>query len=83
MAGFVSYLRLARLDPVQPRPHFYALSWQPSLFDEGALLRSWGRVGARGRTVVARYADRDTAQPVIQRLVQRQLRQGYRVVEWI
>jgi predicted DNA-binding WGR domain protein len=79
----VSYLRLARLDPVQQRQRFYALIWQPSLVDEGALLRSWGWVGARGRTVVARYADRDTAQPVIQRLIQRQLRQGYRVVEWI
>ena len=26
VAGFLSYLRLARLDPVQQRPLFYALS---------------------------------------------------------
>ena len=83
VASFVSYLRLVQRDPVQPRQRFYALSWQPGLFAESALLRSYGQVGTRGGTVLIRFPDRRAAQPTIERLVQRLLRQHYQVVEWI
>jgi predicted DNA-binding WGR domain protein len=82
-ARFTCYLRLAHRDPVHQRQRFYVLAWQPGLFGEGALLRSWGLAGAAGRSVMTRYDDRRTAQPVIERLVHRQLRHGYRVVEQI
>lgn len=80
-AGFASHLRLAHLDQVHQRQRFYVLTWQPGLFGDGALLRSWGLAGARGRTIMTRYENRRTAQPVIERLVHRQLRHGYYVVE--
>jgi predicted DNA-binding WGR domain protein len=80
-AGFTSYLRLAHLDSAQQRQRFYVLVWQPGLFGDGALVRSWGLVGAPGRTLMTRYPGRQAAQPVIERLVQRQLGHGYRVVE--
>jgi len=82
-AGFTSYLRLAHRDPGLQQQRFYVLAWQPGLFGEGALLRSWGLAGAAGRTLMTRYQDRRSAQPVIERLVHRQLRQGYRVIERI
>ena len=80
-SGFTSYLRLAHFDSAQQRQRFYVLVWQPGLFGGGALVRSWGLVGARGRTLMTRYLDRRAAQPVIERLVQRQLGHGYRVVQ--
>jgi predicted DNA-binding WGR domain protein len=82
-ARFTSYLRLTHRDPVHQRQRFYVLAWQPGLFGEGALLRSWGLAGASGKTLMTRYEDRRAAQPAIERLVYRQLRHGYRVVERI
>jgi predicted DNA-binding WGR domain protein len=82
-ARFMSYLRLAHRDPALQRQRFYVLAWQPGLFGDGALLRSWGLAGAPGRTLMTRYADRRSAQPVIERLVHRQLRHGYRLIERI
>ena len=82
-ACFSSYLRLAHRDPVQQRQRFYVLAWQPGLFGDGALLRSWGLTGASGHTLMTRYEGRHAAQPVIERLVHRQLRHGYRVIERI
>ena len=82
-ADFASHLWLAHLDQIHQRQRFYVLTWQPGLFGDGALLRSWGLAGARGRTIMTRYADRRAAQPVIERLVHRQLQHGYRVVERI
>jgi len=31
---------------------FYALSTQPTLFGEMSLIRSWGRIGTNGQTMV-------------------------------
>jgi hypothetical protein len=69
--GVVSYLHLTRLDPVQQRHRFNALSWRPCLFDESALLRSGGLTGASGCALMTGSADRRNAQPVMERLVHR------------
>jgi predicted DNA-binding WGR domain protein len=61
---------------------FYTLAWQPSLFGELALLRTWGRLGTVGRAQAAFYPDAERARAAVVALLRRRLRHGYRVVAW-
>ena len=45
LAGFRAYVRFESVDPAENRRRFYDLTWQPTLFGEGALVRTWGRQG--------------------------------------
>ncbi len=47
-----------------------------------ALVRSWGRIGTRGRTQVFCHAERLRMDAAVRHLVNRQLRHGYQVVDW-
>ena len=40
---------LIRIDAARNMARFYDISLQPTLFGEVALLRRWGRIGARGQ----------------------------------
>jgi hypothetical protein len=46
---FNTYAHLVNVDPTKNRRRFYTLTWQPSLFGGGAIVRRWGRVGTEGR----------------------------------
>jgi predicted DNA-binding WGR domain protein len=82
LATFRHELRLVSVDPATNRRRFYALRWQPSLFGEPALLRTWGRLGTVGRSRASAYPDAASAQAAIVALLRRRLRHGYRVVDW-
>ena len=82
LVGFRAYIRFESSDPQQNRLRFYDLRWQPTLFGEGALVRSWGRLGQPGRTRVTVYPGRDDAQPEVRQVLRRRLAHGYRVVDW-
>jgi predicted DNA-binding WGR domain protein len=74
----MAYARFVSVDPATNRLRFYSLSWQPMLFGGGMLIRTWG---STGRTLETVYEDRASAQAVVEQLVKRRLRRGYRVVD--
>ena len=82
LAGFHAYVRFESSDPVANRHRFYHLTWQPTLFGEWALVRTWGRQGQPGTSRATFYPDRDGAQAEIRQVVRRRLAHGYRVVAW-
>ena len=82
LAGFRAYVRFENADPAENRHRFYDLTWQPTLFGEGALVRTWGRQGQPGTTRATFYPDRACADAEVRQVVRRRLAHGYRVVEW-
>ena len=84
VAGFQQYARFERIDHTQNCERFYLLSWQPLLWGELALVRCWGRVGTEGqRRLEATYPDRESAQPLVTRLVRRRLKRRYELTDWV
>ena len=82
LAGFRAYVRFESSDPAENRHRFYDLSWQPTLFGDGALVRTWGRQGQPGTTRATFYPDRACAASEVRQVVRRRLAHGYRVVAW-
>ncbi len=82
LAGFRAYVRFESVDPAANRHRFYDLLWQPTLFGEGALVRTWGRHGQPGTMRAMFYPNRDDAQAEIRQVVRRRLLHGYRVLDW-
>jgi hypothetical protein len=57
-------------------------TWQPSLFAEGAIVRSYGRKDGSRRTLSPLpYTSLPEAWPVIRALIRRRLRHGYKIIE--
>ena len=81
VAGFRAYARFVSVDAARNRFRFYSVSWQPGLFGGGALLRSWGRIGTKGRSREVCYQDRASAQPLVEQIVRRRLQRGYQLVD--
>ena len=81
LAGFEHTVRLASIDPSTNRHRSYALAWQPTLWGEVTLVRTWGRLHRPGRSRATVDADRASARADIRRLLRRRLRHDYRVVE--
>ncbi len=48
VCGFQQFARFERVDHALNCARFYVLSWQPLLWGEIALVRSWGRIGSQG-----------------------------------
>jgi predicted DNA-binding WGR domain protein len=74
---------LASIDPRINRHRLYRLSWQPTLWGEGALMRWWGRRGSQGRSKLTFYPDQTHAQHEFQRLLRLRLRHGYQPQAWL
>ncbi len=81
LATFRAYVRFERV-PAHNRRRSYEPCWQPTPFGEGALVRSWGRLGRPGRTRVTLYPGGDEAHPEVRQVVRRRLAHGYRAVDW-
>ncbi len=41
---------LRRIDPSKNMARFYTIDIQPTLFGDWAVVRSWGRIGGKGRS---------------------------------
>ena len=78
--AFVQTLRLVSLDPSRNRARVYVLTWQPTLWGEIALIRTWGRLDHPGRSQMTIYPDRDHAQADLRRVLRRRFQHGYEVV---
>ncbi|MBA3330490.1 MAG: WGR domain-containing protein [Actinobacteria bacterium] len=81
MAAFQAYARFVSVDPSKNRFRYYCLTWQPALWGGGTLCRSWGRIGTKGRSILAHYEDRSSAQEAIGEAIRRRLQHGYQVVD--
>jgi predicted DNA-binding WGR domain protein len=80
LAQFHSYVYFTSIDPARNRYRFYTLTWQPGLLGEVSLVRSWGRLGGRGRFCSRVYNSSAEAQKEIARLIERRIKRGYRPV---
>lgn len=70
-------LRLTRSDPEQNMARFYAIAIEATLFGDVALVRTWGRIGTRGRTMFETCASVDDAMMSAERIIRAKARRGY------
>ena len=56
---------------------FYGITLQPTLFGEVSVVRCWGRIGTRGRTMSVTYRDTSEAIDACERLEHLKRRRGY------
>ena len=56
---------------------YYVLSIEPTLFDDAALVREWGRLGSLGRRRVDPYAKASDARLALGVWLERKIRRGY------
>ncbi len=70
-------MHLRRIDPDRNMARFYAMSIQPTLFGDWALLREWGRIGSAGRVVSTRYAAEHQAAAALAAQLKAKRRHGY------
>ena len=82
LADFHAYIRFESVDPAENRRRYYDLTWQPTLFGDGALVRTLGRQGQPGTSRATFYPDRACALPEIRQVLRRRLQHGYRVIAW-
>jgi predicted DNA-binding WGR domain protein len=76
----VSVVYLEKRDPQKRQARFYALHVTPALFGGWALVREWGRIGARGR-VKTDWFDREAeADRALEKMKGRKIRRGYRAL---
>lgn len=68
---------LRRIDPACNMARFYALTLEPTLFGEVAVMRHWGRIGSRGRSKSCFLGPMDDAYGVLYRQAERKKRRGY------
>lgn len=69
---------LTQCDPARNRARFYALSVEPSLFGDAALVRQWGRIGTQGQMKIELFETSSAAETALARLADRKRRRGYR-----
>ncbi len=83
--GNMSYPRpftlMHRINPERNERRFYAVQVGPSLFDEHAVLRLWGRIGGYQRQMVTPCQSPDDAQALARQLIQRRLQHGYQILK--
>ena len=71
-------LHLERIDAARNMWRYYELAVCPTLFGEHAVVRTWGRIGAPGRSKIATFAELDEARRALKRLEASKRRRGYR-----
>ena len=72
---------LHRINHERNERRFYAVQVGPSLFDEHAVLRLWGRIGGYQRQMVTPCPSPDDAQVLARQLIQRRLQHGYQILK--
>jgi predicted DNA-binding WGR domain protein len=73
-----SAVHLHRIDPARNMRRFYRLDVQPDLFGGFAVVKEWGRIGARsGRLVGEWHLTEAQAVAAVQRQAKRKRRRGY------
>lgn len=70
-------LYIERLDAGRNMARFYALSIEETLFGQTCLVRRWGRIGTRGRTVQHSFEDERAAVELFLELLRAKRMRGY------
>jgi len=73
----VSVLVLHRVDPSVNMRRFYTISLENSLFGDILLVRSWGRIGTRGRVRFDWFDNPTDAANELTRIASVKARRGY------
>ena len=73
----IQLLVLHRVDTAQNMHRYYVLSVAPTLFEDTALVREWGRIGKSTRRVIELHADKAAARESLQTWLRRKGRRGY------
>jgi predicted DNA-binding WGR domain protein len=68
---------LHRVCPEHNMARFYALSLERSLFGEFVVIRLWGRIGRRGRSISERFDAEPDAERHLGKLADLKRRRGY------
>jgi predicted DNA-binding WGR domain protein len=74
----MSAVHLIRIDQARYMRGFYRLDVQPDLFGGFALVKEWGRIGARCRMMDELHATEVLAAAAMQHQADRKRRRGYR-----
>ena len=79
---FTAYTHLVSIDRDRNRARFYRLQWQPTLWDERALVCIRGRMGTLGQMSVLHVGHTPQAMADAAQLLRLRLRHGYQLVDW-
>jgi predicted DNA-binding WGR domain protein len=72
---------LHRINPDANMARFYSIDFAPTLFGEVAVLRRWGRIGARGRECVETLPTAEAAEAAAHQTLRQKSRRGYSPAE--
>ena len=72
-------LVLERVDRAKNIARFYVLSIEPTLFEDLALVRRWGRIGTAGRQRIDLHLSRPIAEIELTKWLERKRRRGYQL----
>ena len=72
-------LVLERIDRARNAARFYVLSIEPTLFEDPALVRRWGRIRSAGRERIDLHPSRRVAQIELKKWLDRKRRRGYQL----
>ncbi len=78
-SDLLQVLALERVDRAKNMARFYVLSIEPTLFEDLALVRRWGRIGSAGRERIDLHPSRPIAQIELKKWLDRKRRRGYRL----
>ncbi|WP_085802311.1 WGR domain-containing protein [Roseovarius aestuarii] len=70
-------VHLIHMNPELNMARFYGIDIQPTLFGEMSVLRSWGRIGTKGRGMMVTYEDSAQAAEALLKLDKQKRRRGY------
>jgi len=71
-------LYVERNDRAKNMARFYSLSIDANLFGELSLTRRWGRIGARGQTIVHHFEREQDAVALFLNIIRQKRARGYR-----
>lgn len=73
----VEPIHLRRVDAARNMRRFYELALQPTLFGGVSLVRTWGRIGASGQSMIETFNEAEDATIALMRLMRAKRRRGY------
>ena len=80
-AGFQA-IHFERINPERNEQRYYYIGWQPTLTDEGAVVRIYGRKGGGQRILTPTpFKSLTAAWPTLRSHIRTRLRHGYRIVQ--
>ncbi len=72
---------LHRINPAKNEARFYHVRIGPTLLDQHAVIRVWGRIGGHQRTMISPCQTDAEARTLADRLIRRRLKRGYTLVQ--